>query len=291
MPVLFARNLGTYLLGESWDNIIILDACRYDVFKEKFKETRMRGRLDSKTTRGTETKTFLLENFGNGRHDDIVCITANPYVDRLLKDRFHRIIPVWKHGWSNEHQTVLPETTYAYALAAIRRYPGKRLIIHFMQPHYPYIGFTLPGALRNVDPKTVRRPRPRIRHKDTLLSVHSSDIYAVVDRATLFRAYKRNLEMALSYVKDLVEILPGKTVVTSDHGEAFGEYIHPLIPIRFYGHARGYRLPVLTKLPWLVIDAKEKADMPRRTTSLGGDIEKRIIRAKIQEMRHNRQLG
>ncbi|MFW9828927.1 MAG: hypothetical protein ACFFEY_15160 [Candidatus Thorarchaeota archaeon] len=54
----------------------------------------------------------------------------------------------------------------------------------------------------------------------------------------------------------LIDILKGRTVVTADHGEAIGEFLHFLIPIRFYGHKEKMRLPILTQVPWLIIDSK-----------------------------------
>jgi len=62
----------------------------------------------------------------------------------------------------------------------------------------------------------------------------------------------------MPYVKKLVDILPGRTVVTADHGEAFGEKIHPLIPIRVYGYPSEIRIPTLVKVPWLIISPEEK---------------------------------
>ncbi|MFB6225474.1 MAG: hypothetical protein ABEI13_03390, partial [Candidatus Paceibacteria bacterium] len=63
-------------------------------------------------------------------------------------------------------------------------------------------------------------------------------------------AYRENLEVALPAVKQLIRNLSGKTVVTSDHGNVFGELVFP-IPIRIYGHPAGFRLEGLTKVPWV----------------------------------------
>jgi len=47
----------------------------------------MKGTLEKKKSRGAHTISFLSENFKNKRYDDIVYITANPYVDRYLKKK------------------------------------------------------------------------------------------------------------------------------------------------------------------------------------------------------------
>lgn len=69
-PLLFRRNRGIYILEESWDNLIILDACRYDTFKEEFDKRKMKGKLEYRISRGSETSSFLLENFIKSKHDD-----------------------------------------------------------------------------------------------------------------------------------------------------------------------------------------------------------------------------
>ena len=44
-------------------------------------------------------------------------------------------------------------------------------------------------------------------------------------------------------VERLKEQLPGRVILTADHGEAFGEY-------RLYGHGAGLRIEGLVKAPW-----------------------------------------
>ena len=53
--------------------------------------------------------------------------------------------------------------------------------------------------------------------------------------------------MALPHALKLEKKLSGKTVITSDHSEAFGELTFPL-PIRVYGHPGNVHIPVLVKV-------------------------------------------
>jgi len=261
IPFLFRKNNGMYILNEKWNNLIILDACRYDVFKEEINKKKIMGHLEYRISRGTETVSFLLENFGSEKHDDIVYITANPFVDRLVRDKFYKIMSVWKEGWDNRHKTVLPETVYEYTLYAIKKYPHKRLIIHFMQPHYPYIGYPFAdNSLENLRDATLHNTSPKIskKYKDNIFSLYTTDIYTMIDKETHLEIYKRNFELAMSYVERLINILPGRTVITADHGEAFGERIHPLLPIHIYGHPKKVRIPSLVKVPWFIVEPEEK---------------------------------
>jgi hypothetical protein len=74
-----------------------------------------------------------------------------------------------------------------------------------------------------------------------------------IDREQLWAGYRRNLELVADVALDLAADLPGRSVVTSDHGNLVGERLSPL-PVRGYGHPPGIRLPALTEVPWAVLD-------------------------------------
>lgn len=276
VPPLFKDNNGSYILKESWDNLIILDACRYDLFEKVFRERKIKGKLECRISRGAETRTFLLENFGIGTFSDTIYITANPFVDKLLRGKFYKIISLWDKGWSEKHCTVLPSTVYKYALATIQKYLDKKLIIHFIQPHYPYI--TAPqiddGSLTELRNSILQHRKAEVRPpEDSLFQLSSMHFYTKIDADVHWQSYEENLNLVMSYVEKLIDFLPGQTVVTSDHGEAFGEKIHSLIPIRVYGHLPKIRIPALVEVPWLIIEPEEKE--PK-------NIEKEISRIKVK---------
>ena len=68
-----------FILDEDWDNLIILDACRYDFFKEEIEKRQIDGYLKKVISRGSHTLNFLKENFTEDYYNDIVYITANPH--------------------------------------------------------------------------------------------------------------------------------------------------------------------------------------------------------------------
>jgi arylsulfatase A-like enzyme len=72
----------------------------------------------------------------------------------------------------------------------------------------------------------------------------------------MIELYKTNLREGLNWVKKIIEKLDGKIVVTSDHGEAFDEILHPFIPIRIWQHFEGVRIPSLIKVPWLEVEKR-----------------------------------
>ncbi|MHA1272446.1 MAG: hypothetical protein ACTSQS_03325 [Promethearchaeota archaeon] len=262
---IYRKNDGVHLLEKEWDNCIILDACRYDFFQYYFNEKTIKGELFKIKSRGTHTIDFLRENFEGNYHDDIIYITSTPYVDLYCKNKFFKVISVWKDGWAKKHFTVLPETMYDYAIDTLIKHPDKRLIIHFIQPHYPYIGLTLSDIKKNIKKKWKKRYQnddifyfETIKFKKSIFSIYTNKFFAIIDKKFHLKAYASNLKKVLLTVEKLINILPGTTVITADHGEAFGEYIHPLIPVRFYGHAINIRIPALIEIPWLIIRERDK---------------------------------
>jgi len=253
---------GTYILNEEWDNLIILDDCRYDTFEKIFKERKISGKLEYRISRGTWTVEFLLENFPEDRYEDIVYITANPFVDKHLKGKFYKIISVWKYGWNDKYNTVLPSTMYKYTLEALKKYPNKRFIIHFVQPHHPYFVLKFEDRLMNeIREATLQHREFRsVNPKKSFFDIYLTALYAWFDLHKLIKAYEENLRLTMPYVEKLIYPLPGKTVITSDHGESFGEKVHPLIPIRIYGHGL-VRIESLVKVPWLVIDKRDRFNL------------------------------
>jgi len=180
-------NAGIYVVEEDWDTLIILDACRYDVLREV-----MGADIDYRVSRGSSTLEWVRENFTDWKSDDIVYVTANPWVNRLAADSFHRIIPVWKDGWDDKLDTVHPKTMTEYAKKAAKEYPDKRLIVHYMQPHQPYIveKWSLP-AIMSADymrPKEITRQFER----------------GNLGPLAVWDAYKRSLEATLPHVFALI---------------------------------------------------------------------------------------
>jgi len=234
---------------EEWDNLIILDACRYDLFAELFEENPLPGMLEKRQSMQSGTPGFLSENFDNKQFHDIVYVTGNPYVNMNLPDKtFHAVESVWKDGWDDDLQTIHPATMANRAMEIAEDYPNKRIIIHFLQPHTPFVGDVTLGqrntfaireqALGDTDATT--------RHRTPFEMLDAGE----VTREVVWSAYRSNLEFAWPAVNQLLDELPGLTAVTSDHGNAMGERAWPF-PIRVYGHPLGILIPPLTEVPWL----------------------------------------
>lgn len=69
-----------FIHGEDWDILIILDACRYDVF-EKVHGTYLDGELKKVRSEGSETREWLKKTWVDKY--DLSYYSANPYVNSL----------------------------------------------------------------------------------------------------------------------------------------------------------------------------------------------------------------
>ena len=288
VSLLYKENRGISIFNEYWDNLIILDACRFDFFHNVSKKMNLKGKLKKIRSKGATTVTFLRENFTKKKYDDIVYITANPYVDKILKNKFHRIISVWNNGWDEENHTVLPETMVKYTLKAIKKYPEKRLIIHFIQPHYPYIGYPIRDkSFEFLRESLIKNSKQKGSQKyKKFLEFYTTDIYAMLKPKLHKKLYKKNLEKAIYSVQKLLSFLGGKTIITSDHGESFGEFIFPIIPIKIFGHRQGFRTPALINVPWFVIKNSYKKTKIKNK----GKNEQKIIKEKIEQLKFKKIL-
>ncbi len=248
-------NKGTYVLDESWDNLIILDACRYDVLEEV-----MGKEIDHRISRGSNTLEWFRENFVDLKYDDIVYVTANPWISRIAGNLFHKTISVWQDGWDEKLDTVHPKTTTEYAKEAARNYADKRLIVHYLQPHAPYI----------VD-NDLPSPKQMIKQLEKG-ALNPADVRGI---------YTKSLEATMPHVYELADSLKGRTVISADHGELFGKRV---LLFNFAGHRWGIHIPELVKVPWVVYkgDAKEVA---------GETAERRRLKQHIQGLKDRGQLA
>lgn len=243
----FIKRSGQHIMEADWDNLIILDACRYDMFRDVY-SSHFDGELKRFQSQGSCTLEFLMGNFDNHQFHDTIYISSNPHTRSLDDETFYSIQNLFLSHWSPKHGTVHPEDVVEQTIKIYKTKPDKRLISHFMQPHEPFIG-------KHSD----NLPQAGLERKETDqwgdFSIWTNLRYRIEETTLeeVIKAYEGNLEFVLPYVKQLVKKLDGKTVITSDHGNLLGERLSP-IPVRGYGHPWYIRHGVLVDVPWLIIE-------------------------------------
>lgn len=265
---------GTRVMKEDWDNLLILDGCRHGMFSDQID---IDGRLESRVSLGSSSEEFLEQNFNVGKFHDTVYVNANPYIPRLGLDNgtFHAVVDCLEE-WDRELQTVRPETVANTARRAHDQYPDKRLIVHFMQPHAPFIGeqgVSLIGGGWTMDHE--------VENEEQSIWDYLRDHKTNLDINEFWTAYKENLDVALDEVKPLLDILSGKSVITADHGNLVGERLSPIPTRRKYGHPYGVHAEELLKVPWFIPESQgrreTRADPPEGLEGISdGEVENRL---------------
>ncbi len=277
-------------LESAWDYCVVLDACRYDVFSEVY-DDYLDGTLERRRSPGSSTPEWASRTF-TGDHD-IAYFSGNPFINDLgiplselkwggscgypwtANEHISDVVDVWREGWDDDLGTVPPESlvdSFEARQPLVDR--ADRTVIHYMQPHAPYLSRGSGGKLTQIR-KGIRKQansdgetggllvpitdavRPRVEGAlDGLelaqkvglwLELDTVDLLRDGTRETALELYEQNLRLALESVADLTTRLDGRVVVTADHGEAFGE-------AGVWEHHIETHIPALMEVPWLVLD-------------------------------------
>ncbi|QLG62840.1 sulfatase-like hydrolase/transferase [Halorarum salinum] len=230
---------GIDVLQEDWDNLIILDACRYDFFEE---HCTLDGNLEKRISKAAATEEFLRATFGNRTIRDLVYVSSNPQYERLKTEidaEVFKYIATEKDALDG--LSVYPETVTDDALDAAEDHPDKRLMVHYMQPHQPYLA----GGGEEID-----------YGMGLVATMKKNDL----TQAEVREAYRANLDYVLEEVTRLIDSLEGKTVITADHGEILGERQRPF-PARTFSHPTGIYIKETVEVPWFIVDRGERKDI------------------------------
>lgn len=261
-----------------WDCLIILDACRYDFFADNY-EGLLKGELKKARSPvnckdGVATSEWCKAVFTE-EYENVVYVSTTPHVNSFSEvngfkasDHFWKVMDVWNSGWNDEKGTVMPEKVNEAVLKARNQYPDKKIIAHYMQPHFPYLSLENPFNPKDKEPSShdnlkrkmrnflgsrVRRvlgggmTRRLIRALKLPPINPMDETLRKVGHQGLIEAYTNNLEIVLEALGEVTGELSGKTVISADHGEYLGEE-------GFYGHSYLPEHPVLNEVPWFVIE-------------------------------------
>ena len=270
---------GVDMMNEDWDNLLILDACRYDTFAEV---SDLPGTLERRESRASTTDEFMRVNVDGRDLRDTVYVTASPsvYATDDVDARFYHIEHVWADDWDPELGTVHPAAVTERAIEAHERYPNKRLLVHYLQPHYPFIGetgrqeFRYDGYEEPLDPDGDTE-----KFWDTV-GTRIND----VSTDTVWTAYVENLETALPHVKELLTTVEGTSVVTADHGEMIGERAYP-VPNKLHGHPGGLYTPELVHVPWLTYtNGTRRRIVSEEPDSDRDEIDDTVVRKRLADL-------
>jgi hypothetical protein len=230
---LWRRHKVTNIYDRDWDVAIILDACRYDLF-ESVDWDRPQS-VEPIYSVASMTGDWMENTFAEGA-SDTVYVTSGPFSDQVLDPtQFAILDEVWRYGFDEELGTIPPDIVTDRAIQHGRESKYNRLVIHYMQPHFPSLAN--PELGEGITP-----------HDDSKWeTVWKQYYHGELSYNILWDAYRSNLEIVLEQVEILLDnIEADRVVVTSDHGNAIGQAGR-------YGHPKDALIPGVRRVPWAVI--------------------------------------
>ncbi|MFC6836688.1 hypothetical protein [Halomarina ordinaria] len=251
---------GTHVYDEEWDVLVVLDACRPDLIAAV--EADYGFLADPRVVRSiaSYSKSWMRRTFGS-KHAESVArtayVTGNPFSGEVLDgDAFAHFDEVWRYAWDDEEGTVLPRPITDRAIEHYREHDPERLVVHYMQPHHPFLDDDTGGFDEGAfpDPRTAD-PWDQVRRGQR-------------DLADVLDAYRANLRYALDDVRLLLDSVDAeRVVVTADHANAVGER-------GIYGHPAFAGIDAVREVPWYVTSARDTGEYEpavRETDAQGYD--------------------
>jgi hypothetical protein len=228
-------NYGTPMWDEDWDICVVLDACRWDLVPEVDREFLTE---DWKYSVASSSGEWIPKTFSGRDNSTVAYVTANPYSKTLLsKEDFFILDEVWKYGFDTDIRTIPADVVTDEAIRAWNRDPDQ-LIVHYMQPHHPFIPKPMDEGLPRQDFDS--QPWDNVWHK-----LRKDE----VDRDEVWQGYVANLNYVLDHVETLLENTSGEVLITADHGNLLGEF-------GMYAHPDWVPLPALKRVPWVKTEAE-----------------------------------
>jgi len=244
------------VLNEEWDVLIVLDACRFDVFQVC---NTIPGELEVRRSLGSCTEQWFRNNFKDTHNDNIVYISGNPYVSewKIVEGTlglgylpFYKIIEVWDWAWDSERKCVPPEPVTRAGIEAIKEYKNKKFIIHYLQPHFPFLRMNRTIG-RGLLLDYLQDKEKRFLTRDEMSKIEGVIWHYIGDRVSVEEAregYVNNVLYVLEEVEKLIKEIPKDMTIriTADHGEMLGYNKES------FGH--GFiDTPSLREVPWFKV--------------------------------------
>lgn len=281
--------IGTNVFECEWDALLILDACRVDAMREISDEYTFISDVDSLLSVGSSSHEWTAKTFTTEHLDQIretAYVSSNPFTEKAFIDGerppYSETIPFGWPKWDvvssddfafidfipkydSEYRYKVPDANYVtdHAITTGREKTADKLIVHYFQPHTPYIG----RALRD----------------DRELSPLETDPFEAfanreVSRGELWELYLDNLRHVLDAIQVLLGNLDVETVVlTADHGELFGE-------LGAYGHPEGFPHPNLKYVPWVETSATDTGEYSPEIDFTGSYTTERDVDERLEDL-------
>lgn len=241
-------NYGTPIWEESWDMMIVLDACRYDMIAAIADELNWIEDVECRYSVGSESSEWLEFNFDEQQFSDelasVAYVSANGKTEAEIDPQtLKHLDEVWKYAFDFDWGSVPARSVTDRSIDVSRTVDPDRLLVHYMQPHLPIVPpactpSEVPSCLLDTDWEDIRRDSEVTKH-------------------VLWKFSLENLRYVLGEVERLLNNVDSeRVIITADHGNLFGE----LRGAGLWGHPPNTPVPLLKRVPWIVTEATNTAN-------------------------------
>jgi hypothetical protein len=269
----FVHDIPEYPIWNGWDLAIVLDACRPDVLEECASEFKfIPDDVPERRSNASQSKQWMERNFALEYGDELAkttYVSGNPYTSQVDTSGFETVDEVWSYAWSDELGTQPPEPITERAIQVGRDRSSDRLLVHYMQPHFPSIPVDL-GSRIDIE---------------QFGQGGGTDIFPRLKRGELthdevWHAYRENCRCVLESVELLLKNYDAENVViTADHANAFGER-------GIYRHPEDVKTAAVRNVPWVTTSASDtRSHQPKSydTSSVDTSVRERLERLGYRE--------
>lgn len=239
-----ATNYGTPVFHSNWDLLIVLDGCRYDLFEEVSGDYEYIKSVEETYSIASGSKEWMKKTFSDEFASEVSksgYVTGNPFSSKVDLSMLKFVDEVWKYAWDDNLQTIPPRPITDRAISHARNGDADRLIVHYMQPHYPFIPDPIGDGIKKEEFETGSRDNVWMQIRGGELS-----------REDVWPSYRANLKHVLEDVELLVKNTHlENAVITSDHGNALGEW-------GVYGHLNYVPVPAVKRVPWCEVATSDE---------------------------------
>ena len=272
---------GTNIYSEDWDVLIVLDACRHDYLHRIIEDYLVVKSYDTRWSVGSMTAEWMNQTFIDEFSDLInqtAYVCASPFSDSMLNAvNFEFLDEVWKYAWDDDIGTVPASVVTDRAIKVGREMSPNRLLIHYMQPHVPFVELSELTSGMSVS------------KGGFALGKSSGGFFEVndlwdelkfgnVSKSDIIEGCVSNLKYVLSDVKALTENLNStSTIITADHGNSFGEW-------GVYGHPMRMPLSSIRRVPWVTIETTDQGEYSPSDYIRSDETNTKIITERLEAL-------
>lgn len=230
-------NYGFRPLDYDWDVMIILDACRFDLFREFAPEHSVYERFNSVSSKfscASTSREWFKKGFVSAPNNDVSnvhYVTQNPFLPKADIDRFHDVERLWDVEGEDPSGRLPPSTVTDVALDAYDSTEADQFVVHYLPPHAPFLHCE---GKYNLGEKSWGG-----ESHDVWFGLQVGEF----DEGEVWSDYGRNLLTVLDEVQRLTKYISGDVIVTADHANGMGE-------LGQYGHPGYVPLPGIKRVPW-----------------------------------------